>query len=593
MRSFENPASQVAEAPEAGREGRSTPLLPENRRVNRITGHLLLALLAGICTFGEWTGAAAQPSSSPPTKGQAENAILREKRSTDLLYVNGRGNGHQRSCDTLAGEDCFGGQFECHACGRFPTRGQMIQLGEAHDALAELVARAQPGVTTELLDWVAGQRAGVWTRMGAEERAREAVDECVASAWWCVALRGFVEHNAGQYVLAESYFREALAAMPEDLACYWNELVLYHDTLGPSAGHRGGRSHCAPLEAYDAFWTIADPLFSQPGNERMTEHYARHVDMRIHSQWLTIRNGHHPLTHHSEVLRYGWPTGWEDWSGRRHLIFGRGGQGFLVLAPVEDALRAGSSLFEPVSQGATETFRARFGIMTALPIQTGFFRRNGRPVLVARSTDPAGTNVASQQWTVHAWNGSGFATAPAEVEKEHDQLTAWLDVPWEPQIVSLEAVHDSGALRARTGTDPPDSTGAVVVSSLVILDNEYGTPASLEEAVRRMQPRTTIEPGTPVSAFWEVYTARPLHATIEFTTTSTARRNFFARLFGGGAGPARRVRWTEEWVPADGVVRRSFGLDIDRLPPGPYELLLSITPDEGSVLSTSIRIVVE
>ncbi|MGH7463085.1 MAG: hypothetical protein ACREMA_18920, partial [Longimicrobiales bacterium] len=120
----------------------------------------------------------------------AEAAIKSAQRRMVRVYESQEGRRLQRSCDELAGQDCFGGQHECVKCPSWPTRPEMIALGAAYDSAAALVVEAREQVAEGLLDWLAGQQVGVWARLGQLERARAAVQQCRAMAWWCTALRG-------------------------------------------------------------------------------------------------------------------------------------------------------------------------------------------------------------------------------------------------------------------------------------------------------------------------------------------------------------------------------------------------------------------
>jgi hypothetical protein len=535
--------------------------------------------------------AGARQIAEPVTVSEANEAILKAIGSLRHFYAPPRQRERPPECDELAGENCFAGEYECLTrCA--PWDGQPIRgLAEVYERTAALVARAVPGVDGEMLEFLHGQRVGVWARLGETGRARRAAEECTGTAWWCLALRGWVEHLEGDYVASERTFRAALDSMDSRRACYWTEVVLYRDTLGSSAGHRGGTGHCRPLDDYAAFWTLADPLWSQPGNSRLTEHFARHADMRVHEQYLHYNhNSTHPLRHHTTLLRYGQPTGWHPWMAGTALTYGRGGQGFLVLLPTAEALRAPQPVFRPVEEGATETFRRPGGPVAALPVQTGFFRRDGAEVLLVRSR--ATGDASALDWHLIGWDGERFRDGV--VVPSADSLLAWFDAPWEPQIVSLEAARAGGAWRARTGTDAPaadlaEGSEGVALSSLVLIDAGGPQPHGIPAILRAMRPGMEVEAGERVAAFWELYAHDAVNATVELTTTSLTPPGFVARLLGRTA-PVRRVRWTELIEPAAGVHRHALALDLEALEPGPYEVALTLRLHDGSRLRTAARV---
>jgi hypothetical protein len=565
----------------------------------------LVALAAAFANVATVPAVGAQATEAPVSLRDAERSIRDAQWAVVALYEPLATVGFQRlprtggtllpprgavaPCDETTGDDCFGGQREClEACAFWPSRDDMSKLATRYDSVAARVARAAPGVSPRLLDWLAGQRVGVWARLGELVKARRAADECIATVAWCIALHGFVYHLEGKYVLAEEHFRTFLRSVPDEVVCYWNEVTLYHDSLGNSIRYGGDGDRCASLNGHELFWTLADPLFSMPGNDRRSEHYARHVDMRIHEQWLELVGGYHNLAHHSVVLRHGWPTGVMPQGRSRKLLYGGGAQGFIIRQPVAEALRAPESVFVPAPGGNGETYRPRYGPIEAIPQQAGFFRNNGRATLVVRSRIPQSARRDPKQWSFRSWNGERFRDAPAAVEG--NELTVWLPSPWEPQIVSIEAVSGDGAFRARSGTNPPDSTGTVVLSSLVILDGGDGDPGSLEGAVRRMRPSTTISRDQPVAVYWELYSDSPMTADVELTTTPLDRRGFFGRLLGLGPRAAGRVRWQEEVQPTGGVSRRAIALDIQTLPEGDYELRVRIGTIDGAVLESKAHV---
>jgi hypothetical protein len=556
------------------------------------------------------------------------------------------------ACDEADGSDCFQGDRECPECLWSADRRELRRLGEIYDSTAHVIARAPPQVSPQRLNWLAGQRVGLWTRLGELQRARTAVDECVAAFWWCEALRAYVEHHDGAHVIAGERFGRVLRMMPPGQACYWREITQYRDSTARSVGHDArGRAlynprpgigmSCAEPEEVDAFWTLADPLWSVPGNDRMTEHYARLVDMQIHLEHreVLIIGGSHTLHHHSSVLRHGWPRAFtwrrvfgagpigpprmnfeldgdtilKDFEGPPRVLFppsimtqhyGRG-QSFTVALDPTQALRAGADIFNPRSTDVMETYAPSYGPVHALPLQTGFFRRDGEDGLIVRASAPAGAAVFDAEgvfpgvpptatsaagpaapadaWQLIAWDGARFRDTP--VRASGDTLSAWLPTSWDAQVVSLEAVHNAGAWRARSGTLPPERGANAAMSSIVLIDASVAEPTSLEEATRAMLPTTSLPHATGAGVYWELYAEGTRNATIDVTVRSLERPGLLARIVRAGPPPELRVQWTELIEPVDGVAARTFDLDLQRLPPGAYQIELRLTLHDGDVLS--------
>ena len=544
---------------------------------------------------------AAASAQTQPSADEANRAIKRAMEKTRSVYQNAMVQYlPPGSCNELAGQDCFGGQRECLDCENWPTRVEMEGLAAFYDSTAAFVARAD-SASHHLLDWLMGQRIGVWARLGLLGVAGKAVDQCSAYAWWCDALHGYVEHLNSNFVRAEWYFRSALRAMPPDISCFWNEITLFSDTMGPSVHFFGGRGHCAPLEEHEPFWTLADPLWTDWGNDRLTEHFARHVDLRIHEQWLasvlnrgwppsTTRD--HPLRHHSELLRYGQPTGYEDWGGKRQLIYGDQAQSYIMLMPIAEAFHAPPETFTPVTKQKAEGYRPPFGNVEAIPLQYGFFLRGGRPLLLVRSEAPPWSQTSdSSTWRSRSWNGSEFNDGVVDVRD--NQLTVWFNTAWASQIVSLEAKQRSGAIRARSGASPPDTTAVPLLSSVVVLDGPPDSIRTLQDAALRMRSSHVLKRTEPVSLYWEIYTERAFTARVAMTVTPLARGSFLARLVGREAAPAARIEWTEDVAPNSGTFRKAIRFEALNLPPGAFRVSIHVHTSDGRPIASHTRLLLE
>jgi hypothetical protein len=545
---------------------------------------------------------------------------------------------HKPACHLDEGLDCFQGDFECPRCLWREDRSELHELGAIYDSVGRMLLRAEPGANVSRLNWLAGQRVGLWTRMGEFDRAQTAADECVADLWWCEALAAFVEHRTGRHHDAEQRFGRVLRLMPGDLACYWNEIALYRDSSAHSMAHDAygrftaavpsdGRP-CPTVEELHGFWTLADPLWTQPGNERMTEHFARMVDAYIHHQFLRAIHirGTHMLGHHSVLLRHGWPRGWRwqlDYSNAAppawslpsqlrpprdplasdpglQLLYGHG-QSFIITMPVENALRAHAATFDPGDSFRLESYASPYGTVRALPLQAGYFRRGGRDVLVVRSAVPASSSVDSAAWGLVTWDGSEFRHGDVIVSA--DTLTAWIDTPWQPQIISLEAVESppdpdvmpdsAGAWRARTGTRVPGSSNRIALSSVVIMEPVAAPPDDLETAARLMLPTTRLQPGAELAAYWELYSDDVVNANVEVVVRSVDPRSLLSRIFGNLPPPEPRIRW-EELIEADaGRAARTFDLALGDLTPGDYLLEITLVLHTGQVLRSDAHFSIE
>jgi hypothetical protein len=176
----------------------------------------------------------------------------------------------------------------------------------------EGAARELPGDA-----WLAGQRVRFAVDQHDWDAARRAADECRSSPWWCSALGGYVLYTSGQPARADSAFIVAVNAMPAAERCAWSNLSSLLDEPAQ-------RSYNAvPCEARDTLnariWWLADPLYTEAGNERRAEHYARVVLATIRSavepaeRW-NWRDGQGGNALHEMIVRYGWPS-YSFWAG--------------------------------------------------------------------------------------------------------------------------------------------------------------------------------------------------------------------------------------------------------------------------------------
>lgn len=560
---------------------------------------LLLFGLAALIMAASPAQAASQQQQQQQQQHAASaraGAVLAEVQEAVRASYNARRR-HSREnpprdrCDEAAGDDCFGGDVECwfiNACAWGPARGEMERLASLYDDATQRLRGVAAGTDAEALRWVEGQRVGAWTRLGEYARARAAVAECASQTWWCEALAGLVAHRTGEYETAEVRFRTALAQMPPGRACYWNELTLYHDAEAPSLRH-GGSAACRTLDEQQSFWTLADPLFSRPGNDRMTEHFARHVEMAIHEDFLLTFEGNHTHAHHSTVLRLGWPTGFRvlprlgDVALRTDPVH-TGGVGLLVTTSLPDALQLPAAAFTPRPDDPTEQFRPAWGSIAAVPVQFGFVRHRGTSGLLVRA---GAASADGLHWQLRSWDGETWRDG--EVLVNPGGVGAWLETPWVPQLFSLEAMHGTTALRGRSGSRPPAAAGDIALSSVLLLDPAVSLPSAPDRATlaAAMLPGTTLSAGADAAAYWELYLPSPTHGTVTLATEPLARPGLLARLFRRAGPGERRVQWAEALEPEDGVVRRRMTLDVRHLPPGKYALRLEVALADGTRLNSA------
>ncbi|HYV98477.1 MAG TPA: hypothetical protein VE967_13530, partial [Gemmatimonadaceae bacterium] len=166
-------------------------------------------------------------------------------------------------------------------------------------------------------DWIAGQAVRLLVDARNLDAAARTAAACAATRWWCDALQGYVHHARNETVAAERAFRSSLEHMPGGTRCRWNDAGMLLDSLARAAYAR------VPCEQRDSLnerlWWLADPMYSEPGNARLAEHYARQVLVALHSaldrderyDWRSALAGDALA---QMIVRYGWPS-YTWWGG--------------------------------------------------------------------------------------------------------------------------------------------------------------------------------------------------------------------------------------------------------------------------------------
>src|SRR5690606_25293613 len=201
-------------------------------------------------------------------------------------------------------------------------------------------------------DWVAGQLVNLLLKNGQLDQAQDAAERCEASLWWCQALRGYVQHRRvpGD---GEAELDSALTNVPADLVawreaapdrrdpglrCAWTDISML--LAGPLRSEYE-RLTCAERSEFEArFWWLADPTWSEEGNERRAEHLSRNVQLRLDDEIAPPS-----LARRETIVRAGWPNSWRSYQAprhpredpvrmtpelrERHEVYVRGGYGFI------------------------------------------------------------------------------------------------------------------------------------------------------------------------------------------------------------------------------------------------------------------------
>jgi hypothetical protein len=430
--------------------------------------------------------------------------------------------------------------------------GAQLARGELISHLAT-AARELPGDA-----WLAGQRVRFAVDQHDWAAAQRAVSECRASRWWCSALGGYVSYSSGHMAAADSVFQTSLNEMPAAERCTWSNLTSLLD-IGAQRAY--GAVPCAARDSVNArIWWLADPLYTEPGNERRAEHYSRVVLATIRGavepaerwDWRDGQGGH---SVREMIVRYGWPS-YSFWAGpgidashygylgindeatRRLGVFTavEYSQSRFHTIPewsaVKDPWDAPASAWNltgtpSASKGPNlgwwpqEHYARDAGAL--LPIddeQTAFLRRHdGLELAVA--TDLSRTGLA--RTGVHAAQGSLVVTSsPDSVTLTTETVSldgtaVWrTTVPSRPMIVGLEVQPSeprSGAARTRYGAEPPLplsvlAHGDISISVPILMQpTESGRLPNSDPATAlgMMLGTTRLRNMQRVGVYWETY----------------------------------------------------------------------------------------
>jgi len=476
-------------------------------------------------------------------------------------------------------------------------------------------------------DWIAGQRVFYHLEAGSTATALEAARECRGEGWWCRALVGWALHAAGEFVESESAFREALAGMSAAERERWTDLGLLLDGDSARLLEDAGNETRSRLER--RYWWLADPLWSQPGNDRLTEHYARHVQDKVLEDARTPFEMSWGSDLREVLIRYGWPVGWERTRARTWAL-GRGGEGGVVghdppgerrFAPDAVALErpweSAPSGMTLEDEGARTTYSPAYAErFLDLDHQLAVFRRGASARIVAGWSLPADS---LDRWTRSSAAEPSVSEVPVQTAVAistgpHDPAlivrkvvrgpsgSLAVTVPWGPAVVSVEALALEAGLagRARYGLPMAGPASArPALSDLLVIDPAEPLPRSLDEAVPRALGRTRVEPEASIGVFWELYPPGGGPYQVRWSMRLRDDRGGFWNGLGAvlGLGERRAGTVALEWVepiPAGADVHpRALVLQLPNLPAGAYALELEAVLPDSRRARVERRVVVE
>jgi hypothetical protein len=406
--------------------------------------------------------------------------------------------------------------------------------------------------------WVTGQRV----RLNVDQRDYHrasfvAQHECKLNDAYCALLVGYVLAASGDWHGADAAYTYAVSLMTAKERCAYMDIRVFIDEKDRPAYDA---LDCAAREKVIArFWWLADPLYSDPGNERLTVHLYRETLILLHSaltadERFDWRPAYGAGATAEMLRRYGWPefAYWDrtddiehfQWLGkygdssvnssreyflpRYHTTpsFAAAANPLAVDALVQDEIapawnprrRKWDDDWWPV-----EHF-ARASPLIPLSYQVAAFQRTDG-ALVAVVVDPRSALLPDSVLPLYtaalvAMNGptdsARRATGPATVRPTGATVLSMATTPG-LQVISAEVfrtdVDSAPAARARFTLNAPlgltaMGPGEVGVSDPTLFAPPGPTdslPRSATDAVARMLPSTDLGRSARVGVFFEVY----------------------------------------------------------------------------------------
>ena len=509
-----------------------------------------------------------------------------------------------------------------------------------------LLVRLDSAATSYPRDWwVSAQRVRFRADAGQLDLALNAATECRAEYTFCVRLRGYVEYAMGHARVADSLFTRVASAMTDSIRCRWTSV---QEILPRESRLKYQDVPCAQRDTVNRnVWWLADPMLSEPGNERRVEHFARLVRSELNfsnplnDRWdLRDRKGGDAIR--IMYLRYGWPTavvygdattdhshaGWLKGDGTPPYRAPEYSMDRISTLPSWDAIidpiTVQDSDFvltaprnvDPANWWPSEHFRRANGTIASLaPGQSALLRRDSS-VLFAVATRLQSDQLSSRSGQIVP-TSLVISPHPDSVQLVTSQLsslgrTALLQgfIPSGAALAGVEINVERGqklAARSRFGIVAPPTLremrrGEVAISEPILFDaaavEELGV-SEMGRIVDAMYPSTVLESAKQVGVYWESYGFRQ-GDTVEVSVQiervnqlSKVRRIGMAFRVSTDPNFTVTARWTEpqpgrssQSIPGTiPILARHITQNVSQLPEGTYRLRVSMQRKRGELVS--------
>jgi hypothetical protein len=246
---------------------------------------------------------APRAASAQRPRTPAERAARDAQRSFESYrrFQLPRVSAREDACDVTIGRFCY---WDDNKDSPLPAERESIgrareRLRAALDSLATLDSSS---------DYIAGQSVRYALEVNDVDAATAFLDDCAATPWWCLALRGLAWHRAGDEPRSAAAFDSALVVMPDDMRCEWLDVEKW---LPPGTHLWSDDADCAARERAGTrvLW-LAAPLLTWRPEATRDELLARRTLLKIMRGTSTP----HRIGWGSDLveiaLRFGWPDSW-------------------------------------------------------------------------------------------------------------------------------------------------------------------------------------------------------------------------------------------------------------------------------------------
>jgi hypothetical protein len=362
---------------------------------------------------------------------------------------------------------------------------------------------------------------------------------------------------------------------------------------------------------------MADPLWTRDSNERLAEHFARHVMYEIHADifhafvavaqglyWTvapsranalpqgfynSVRNIKRSRFMYRPVPGRPGDSTWTTYEWEAPQPYWYGGYSF---AP--DTVGFRRPIESTADHWAVHWDRGHETMITRetwhnLEHQTAVFRRGNQLLLVAAAPLPEPLLAQDVQPALALGRVDDISThvAPAVID-EHGAFRARAVVDSGGYLASIEVIGTEDVGRARYGAPPQPLLDGFGLSDLALLVPRFEEEGlALEDA---LFPAATAPRDEPVGVYFEVYGASPdetLDVTLEAEKLNPSFFQRITRSLGLSSKTPFRLAWQEPVEVEDGIAKRFIVIDGGALSGGEHELTVTVRRADGAIATVS------